>query len=165
MGQDVSSIRALYLRQRDALVRFLIQRTRDPALAEDIAQETWLRIDRSGTVSALHNPSGYLFRIAGNLAIDYLRLQNRHKLSPLEIEAVLHIDEPSPEQTAIDRSELRLLVDVIAGLPVRQRQSLLMRRLENKPHSVIADHFGVSTRTVELELRRALTACHALRKN
>jgi len=166
MGQDVSSIRALYLRQRDALVRFLIQRTRDPALAEDIAQETWLRVDHSGAVSELHNPSGYLFRIAGNLAIDYLRLQNRRKLSPLEIEAVLHIsdDEPSPEQTAIDRSELRLLVDVISGLPARQRQILLMSRLENKTHSVIADHFDVSTRTVEFELKRALSACHALRR-
>jgi len=165
MGQDVSSIRALYLRQRDALVRFLIQRTRDPALAEDIAQETWLLIDHSGAVSDLHNPSGYLFRIAGNLAIDYLRLQSRRKLSPLEIEAVLHIsDEPSPEQTAIDRSELRLLVDVIAGLPARQRQILLMSRLENKTHSVIAEHFDVSTRTVEFELKRALSACHALRR-
>ena len=95
-----------------------------------------------------------------------MRLQNRRKLSPLEIEAVLHIsdDEPSPEQTAIDRSELRLLVDVISGLPARQRQILLMSRLENKPHAVIADHFDVSTRTVELELKRALSACHALRK-
>ena len=64
----------------------------------------------------------------------------------------------------IDRSELRLLVDVIAGLPARQRQILLMSRLESKTHSVIADHFDVSTRTVEFELKRALSACHALRR-
>jgi DNA-directed RNA polymerase specialized sigma24 family protein len=83
MAQDVSAIRVLYLRQRDALVRFLIQRTRDPALAEDIAQETWLRIDHTGAVSAVHNPKAYLFRIASNLAIDYLRIQNRRKLSPV----------------------------------------------------------------------------------
>jgi len=91
---------------------------------------------------------------------------SKREASPLEIEAVLHIsdDEPSPEQAAIDRSELRLLVDVISGLPARQRQILLMSRLENKPHAVIADHFDVSTRTVELELKRALSACHALRR-
>jgi len=166
MAQDVSAIRVLYLRQRDALVRFLIQRTRDPALAEDIAQETWLRIDHTGAVSAVHNPKAYLFRIASNLAIDYLRIQNRRKLSPGEIEATLQVadEEPTPEQTAIERSELRLMADAIAGLPERQRRILLMSRLEKQPHSAIASHFDVSTRTVELELKRALTACHALRK-
>jgi RNA polymerase sigma factor (sigma-70 family) len=56
------------------------------------------------------------------------------------------------------------MVDAIAALPERQRRILLMSRLEKQSHSAIASHFDVSTRTVELELKRALTACHALRR-
>ena len=161
MPQDRSNIRSFYLRQREVLVRFLTQRTRDPALAEDLAQETWIRVSQVGGVTAIENPQAYLFRIASNLVTDHSRAVARRRLTWGEIDEILQIpeDEPDPEKIAIDRSELQRVLGLLQDLPERQRQILLMSRLERLPHHAIARQFGISTRTVEFELTRALTAC------
>ena len=161
MAQDRSNIRAFYLRQREALVRFLTQRTRDAALAEDLAQEAWIRVSQAGGVAAIENPQAYLFRIASNLITDHSRAVARRRLSRGEIDELLQVpeDEPDPEQVAIDRSELQHVLSLLQDLPERQRQILLMSRLERLPHHAIARQFGISTRTVEFELTRALAAC------
>ncbi len=78
--QDRSNIRSFYLRQREALVRFLTQRTRDAALAEDLAQEAWIRVSQAGGVAAIENPQAYLFRIASNLITDHSRAVARRRL-------------------------------------------------------------------------------------
>ncbi|RKE65923.1 RNA polymerase sigma-70 factor (ECF subfamily) [Pseudorhodoplanes sinuspersici] len=161
MTQDRSNIRSFYLRQREALVRFLTQRTRDPALAEDLAQETWIRVSQAGGAVAIENPQAYLFRIASNLVTDHTRAVARRRLTRGEIDEILQIpeDEPDPEKITIDRSELQRVLGLLQDLPDRQRQILLMSRLERLPHHAIARQFGISTRTVEFELTRALTAC------
>jgi len=166
MAEDRPNIRLFYSRQREALVRFLTQRTRDPALAEDIAQEAWIRINHAGTAAAIDNPQAYLFRIAANLVTDHARAAARRRLTRGEIDELLQVpqDEPDPEKVAIDRSELQLVLAVLQGLPERQRQILLMSRLERLPHRDIAQRFGISTRTVEFELSRALSACRSAEK-
>lgn len=152
-------MRAFYLRQRDGLLRFLRRRTRDFSLAEDIAQETWIRLDQAGC-AAIDNPRAYMFRIAANLAIDHARASDR-RLATAEIEAALDIADsaPDPERIALDRSELRDLARRMEALPERQHRILIMSRVQNQPHRAIAAHFGISTRMVEFELRRALIAC------
>lgn len=161
MVEDRSNIRVFYLRQREALVQFLIQRTRDPALAEDLAQEAWIRVSQSGGASAIENPQAYLFRIASNLLIDHSRAVQRRRLTRGEIDEILQLpeEEPDPEQIAIGRSELHRVFSLIQELPERQRQILLMSRLDRLPHHEIARRFGISTRTVEFELSRALLTC------
>jgi RNA polymerase sigma factor (sigma-70 family) len=163
MSNERETIWSHYLRQRDALVRFLRRRTNDPDLAEDLAQETWLRVSHSGASAVIDNPRAYLFRIASNLATDHLRAEQRRLLSDKELEALLSVpdDEPSPEAVAIGRSELRLIAGALAELPVRRRRILLMSRVEGRSHRAIAEHFSVSTRTVEFEIVRALAHCSA----
>jgi RNA polymerase sigma factor (sigma-70 family) len=163
MSNQRESIWSHYLRQRHALVRFLRRRTRDPDLAEDLAQETWLRVSHGATSAAIENPRAYLFRIASNLATDHLRAEARRLLSDEELDALLSVpdDGPGPEAVAIGRSQLRLIADALAELPVRRRRILLMSRVEGRPHRAIAEHFCVSVRTVEFEIVRALTHCRA----
>jgi RNA polymerase sigma factor (sigma-70 family) len=163
MSNERESIWSHYLRQRNALVRFLRRRTRDPDLAEDLAQETWLRVSHGGTSAVIDNPRAYLFRIASNLATDHLRAEARRLLSDEELEALLSVpdDGPGPEAVAIGRSDLRLIADALAELPARRCRILLMSRVEGRPHRAIAEHFGVSTRTVEFEIVRALAHCSA----
>jgi RNA polymerase sigma factor (sigma-70 family) len=162
MSNERESIWSHYLRQRDALVRFLRRRTRNPDLAEDLAQETWLRVSHGGTSAAIDNPRAYLFRIASNLATDHLRAEARRLLSD-ELEALLSVpdDGPGPEAVAIGRSDLRVIAEALAELPARRCRILLMSRVEGQSHRAIAEHFGVSTRTVEFEIVRALAHCSA----
>jgi RNA polymerase sigma factor (sigma-70 family) len=159
MAEDRPSIRLFYLRQREALVRFLTQRTRDRALAEDLAQEAWLRVSQAGAASAIENPQAYLYRVASNLVIDHARAADRRRLTRGEIDEILQVPEdgPDPEKVAIDRSELQHMLSLLRELPERQRAILLMSRLDRLTHHEIAHRFGISTRTVEFELSRALT--------
>jgi RNA polymerase sigma factor (sigma-70 family) len=155
-------IAAHYLRQREALLRFLTRHTRDSEVAQDLLQETWLRAS-NGAGAAIENPRSYLFQIASNLATDYFRAEKRRLLRTEEIDALLSVpdDIPTPEAVAIGRSELAVLTQALAAMPQRRRAILLMSRVNGLTHRAIAEHFGVSVRTVEFEIARALAFCRA----
>lgn len=155
-----TKIGAHYVLQREALLRFLTRRTRDPDVAQDLLQETWLRV-ANGTGAVVDNPRGYLFQVAGNLVTDYFRAEKRRLLRKDEIDALLSVPDelPGPEAVAIGRSDLMTIANAFDELPERQRSILMMSRVEGQTHRAIADHFGVSTRTVEFEIVRALDFC------
>jgi RNA polymerase sigma-70 factor (ECF subfamily) len=163
MTSEKASIWPHYMRQRESLLRFLTRRTRDPDVAQDLLQETWLRVaDGSGAVS-IENPRAYLFQIASNLTIDYFRTEGRRVLRTEEIEALLSVpdERPGPEAVAIGRSDLAVIASALQDMPARRRSILLMSRVQGLTHKAIADHFAISTRTVEFEIVRALNFCSA----
>ncbi|WP_072389373.1 sigma factor-like helix-turn-helix DNA-binding protein [Hyphomicrobium sp. CS1BSMeth3] len=91
-----------------------------------------------------------LARMALELAADRQRAPAR-KLTSGEIEALLDVgDDPRP----IPSSDL--LAEALAGLPERRRAILIAVLLEDTPRHVIARRFGISTRTLDTELRHAL---------
>jgi RNA polymerase sigma factor (sigma-70 family) len=155
-----TEIRSQYIRQREALLRFFTRHTRNPDIAQDLLQETWLRVTQ-GSGAVIDNPRSYLFQIASNLAVDYFRSEKRRVLRTEEIDALLSIPDeiPNPEAVAIGRSELTRVTTALDDMPERRRSILLMSRVEGMTHRAIADHFGVSTRTVEFEIVRALSFC------
>jgi RNA polymerase sigma-70 factor (ECF subfamily) len=161
MSRESTSIWSDYLRQREPLLRFLTRRTRDPDVAQDLLQETWLRIADGSGAAAIDNPRAYLFQIASNLTIDYFRSEGRRVLRRDEVETLLTIadERPGPEAVAIGRSDLALISSALDEMPARRREILLMSRVQGRPHQAIADHFGISTRTVEFEIVRALNQC------
>jgi len=75
MADERHRLLACFFEHRDALQCFLQRRLNDFALAEELAQETWLRAASTRNAAAIDNPRGFLFRIASNLAPD----QQRHK--------------------------------------------------------------------------------------
>lgn len=166
MSNEKPSIWPHYLRQREPLLRFLTRRTRDPEVAQDLLQETWLRVaDGSGAVS-IGNPRAYLFQVASNLAIDYFRSEGRRVLRTEEVEVLLSVpdERPGPEAVAIGRSDLTFIASALQDMPARRRSILLMSRVQGLTHQAIADHFAISTRTVEFEIVRALKSCSARAK-
>ena len=98
--------------------------------------------------------------IARSLAIDHGR-GRRHRATTEQIEDALSIQDerPGPDQQVIDRDQIRQLMRVIGELPDRQRKMLVAARLEFRPYAEIAEEFHVSTRTVEMEINRALSYC------
>jgi RNA polymerase sigma factor (sigma-70 family) len=127
--------------------------------AEEALQEAYMRLDRT-EVGAVKRPLAYLFRIAVNTASD-LRRSEKRRLHRSEIEFLLQLekDEIDPERLAVARSSLRVLMLALEELPPRARAILLATRLEGLTHAEIAARFGISTRLVERELKRALDHC------
>jgi RNA polymerase sigma-70 factor (ECF subfamily) len=146
----------------DNLKRQLVRYLGSTDLADDALQDTWLRLERGGEITAVRSPDSYLFQIALNFARGQLRAENR-RLTTSEVEVLLNIadDAPDAAQTIEARSDLDALKAVMAELPARQRAILVAARLEEMPRPDIARHFGVSTRFVQRELREAQDYCAA----
>ena len=68
-------------------------------------------------------------------------------------------DGPDAADAVQSREEIRILRLALAEMPERRRAIFVAARLDGEPHRTIAARHGVSQRTVELELRRALEEC------
>lgn len=83
------------------------------------------------------------------------------QLGAAQIADVLSVaDEgPDPARQAEDRDQLGALALILGELPDRQREVLIAARLRRERHAIIAARYGVTTRTIEMEIRRALDHC------
>lgn len=163
MAEDRDNLHSIFLQQRDALARFLTRRMGCAETAQDLTQETWLRIARVGGGEDICNPRAYLFRIAANVAADHRRAEIRRRLAPDEVDNLLAVPDetPGPEAVAEARSDVAALREALAELPERRREILILNRLQGMTQRAIAEKLGLSTRTVEKEIQRALEHCGA----
>jgi RNA polymerase sigma factor (sigma-70 family) len=154
---------AAFSEHQDSLKRFLTRRLGNVTLAEDLAQETWLRAARireqSGGADDVDNPRAYLFRIAANLALDHQRHVNRG----VEIAAGPDLYDiadrrPTPETVALHRSEFARLLRVVEGLTPRCREVFILAKFEEMTYAEVAETLGISRNTVITHMVTALAA-------
>lgn len=128
--------------------------------ADEVLNEVYVKLRSSEKSYAARDAGAYLFRLTLNVANDLRRTRDRLATAD-QIEAVLEIPDPAPgaAQIAEDREELARLEQAIARLPERRRTILIAARIHNRPCREIAREMGLSTRMVEIELRRALDHC------
>jgi RNA polymerase sigma-70 factor (ECF subfamily) len=143
--------------ERDVLA-FLIHMTGSRDDAEDLAQETFVRVFRQ---AGRYRPEGkfrsWLLRIAGNLARSRQRRRRLLKWLPLDTERH-DVASPTPgadrglevEQTA------QIVRAAVARLPERQRQALVLHRFQGLRYTEVADAMGTSLAGVESLIQRAL---------
>lgn len=141
------------------LKRFLSARSGCAASGEDLAQEAWIRLSRYPS-RAGSAPHLFLWRIARNLAIDFAR----RSVVLCEKDAVPLSESiadaaPTPEAEAIARSEIDAMKSAIAQLPKRRRDMFAAAAFEGESATQIAARYGLSKRTVEMEIRRAVDHC------
>jgi RNA polymerase sigma factor (sigma-70 family) len=159
-----TEVARLFREHNRALVLYLAARFKDVQTAREVAQEAYVRLlqlENTGTVSFLR---AYLFKIAGNIAIDRLRQQQtRARLDDVKEIDDLFI-EPSAERTIIAREELAHLGRLLAELPEKYQQAFRLHRFEDQSFPDIAHQMGIKERMVRryvtntlvyLRLRRA----------
>ena len=153
-------LRALFVSERSSVLGFFRRATGSSAIAEDLTQEAFLRLATTD-VATLANPSAYLRRVSANLIADINRSHVRRRLTETEINDLLDVPDPGagPEAMLIARDSVDRLLIVLAELPQRRREIFLASRLEGVPHRELAERYGVSTRTVEIEISKALESC------
>ena len=154
------TLRERFVAKYDGLRARLRRRLGSDDLARESLHEAWLQLARSGGTLNVLQPDSYLYRIALNMAAGLKRAELRHA-SRLEIEAALDFaDEAAgPYEIAEARLDIHALQRAIADLPPRRRAILLAARLQDVPIQVIADSLGLTRRTIEMELKRAIEYC------
>jgi RNA polymerase sigma factor (sigma-70 family) len=149
----LDSVSALYRTHGSWVVAFLARRFgRD--LAEDLAQETFLRL-AAQPVDWKH-PKALLARIAINVALDHLRREQAQKRPRL----VAAEDYPEPS-TPPDQHEALLHREVVAKLPRNLRDVYVLSRFAGMTYPEIAERLGLSVKAVEKRMTQALRLCVA----
>ena len=159
-GLDQSVLRRLFLDGYDDLKKRLTRRLGSADHAMDALHETFLRLEKAAIGGEVRNPQAYFFRAALNVAINQ-RIASSRRLDALDIEELLDIPDQAPDAArAVEaRSEIDALKRALAELPERRRAIFMAVWIEEQPHQVIADRFGVTVRTIQAELKLALDHC------
>lgn len=161
-GATLTLLRDLLASRYDELKRKLTWRLGSSDLASDALHDTWVHLEKRREDGApVTNPGAYLVRIATNLASDRINRDSRYLDHP-ELDALL--DDiadlvPGPAHIAESRSEMDALAAIIEGLPPRRRAIFLAVRVEELSNQEVAQRFGISSRLVGLELKRAHEYC------
>ena len=129
----------------------------DQMLAEDLVQETFLRMMRS--ISTYHYPRPFktwLYAIATNLAHDHFkRADTRHTIAMPE-EFNHHDDTDYPESTMINKHEQEQVSTQIMQLPIHQREAMILRYYQEMPLAEIAQVLDIPIGTVKSRLSLGL---------
>jgi RNA polymerase sigma factor (sigma-70 family) len=128
------------------------------ATAEDIAQDTWIRLANAGDGDAIDNHAAFAMRAAKNAVIGHFRKQKRRSEIDAEVSDLLwpSIDELSPERVVMGRDMLRAVEAALGTMPERSREIFLMNRLGGVSHREIARRLAVSEETVYYHIRRVV---------
>jgi len=164
---DEQSFELLLRKYRTPLVNFLYRMVRDTAVAEDLAQEVFLRVYRARQEYA---PSAkfttWMFRIATNLALNSVR-DNRHRKLEVSMDqsVVAGEDEqrpmevpdraPSVEQEMVARCRADMILKAIHSLPEKQRAAVLMHKYQELDYDEIARVLECSESALKSLLFRA----------
>jgi RNA polymerase sigma-70 factor, ECF subfamily len=162
---DLNALSELIARYQNRLYRYLLRLVRQPSEAEDLFQQTWLKVvEKIRSFDASRNFDAWLFTLARNLAIDHLRRIHPQSLDePLSDDvpgetAADHLpsSEPAPFDRAFATERRSHLVDAMTALPVIYREVLALRFEEEMKIEEIAHVTGTPLSTVKTRLRRSL---------
>jgi len=162
--KDMQLVADLVERCQHRLVRYLLYLTGRREYAEDLAQETWVRVlQRGSQYNGRQRFDPWLFAIARNLAIDYLRKKRKGVQTaslPNDRDAMLLLPTsgPSPFEAAARSEDAIRLAGKLHTLSPLYREALLLRFQEDLSLPEIAQVLGAPVTTVTSRIYRGLAA-------
>jgi RNA polymerase sigma-70 factor (ECF subfamily) len=149
-AERTQSFEDFFHAEYERLLRILYLSTGDRHEAEDLAQETFVRVyERWGTVSGIRNPAGYAYRTALNLHRSRLR---RLATAARRMVRLRPEDEADPASAADDRDAIRR---ALAAIPPAQREALVLVEWVGLSDVEAAAVLGVAPVTVRVRISRA----------
>lgn len=141
------------------LTSFFRKRTRNAQEVQDLVQQVFLRLAQHGELNAVRNAEGYIFQTASNTLKDHIRnatVRDRFMADQKEQIRDEIGSDFSTERVLLAREGAELLARALRELPDRTRDILMLRCFEGLKYAEIARLQGLSIRSVEKHLQRAM---------
>lgn len=131
---------------------------------EDVLQDTYIRAVEAERVTRIHTPKAFLYKVARNLALNYHAhasqkltnyLDNLEDLEQLESK----IDKPSLENQVEQENRFVQFCNAVRRLSPQCKRTFVLNKVYGLSHKEIAEHLGISPRTVEKHLEKGLLTC------
>lgn len=152
----------LYDRYSRDVYRFALYLSGDPALADDIASETFIKLWSSPEPVRFATVKAYLLTIARNLWLMERRRQSRREALDQTFET-LPDSHPGILQSVEGKDELARVLAALQQFPESDRAALLMRAVEGLPYEEIAVALRMPPATVKVKVHRARVKLAQLR--
>jgi RNA polymerase sigma-70 factor (ECF subfamily) len=154
--QSAASFDAFYRAEHDRLFHYFRRKASREA-APDLVQEAFTRMFRSGAFGRVEHPQAYLKRTAHNLLIEQARTWHRKQCMLCPLDEARDAAVLPGQELGLEAAPLRqTLRKTLLKMPRRTRRIFLMSRLRHQTYVAIADELGLSPKTVEHHIARAL---------
>jgi RNA polymerase sigma-70 factor (ECF subfamily) len=162
--RDPQALAELYDRYGQVVFRLILRMVRDNGVAEDLVQETFLRVwNRVGGFDSDRGAVGpWLLAVARNRAIDYLRSQSRRAESAIDLNETEHPELFADLSTAaLDFDLVRQVKRALDQLDSQSRQAIELAYFEGMSQTEIAERMGQPLGTIKTWTRRAIQQMRA----
>jgi RNA polymerase sigma-70 factor (ECF subfamily) len=156
---DLEAFQTTVLPLKSKLYRFAFRMLGNADEAKDVVQEVFTRVwKRGNAMDEVRNWEAWCMRVAHNLSVDRIRLNNRQHAVPLSDGLEMLHDNLSPHDRAELVESMRQVAEIMATLPPKQQQIIYLRDVEGYSYKEICDVLGLEMNQVKVYLFRARNA-------
>jgi RNA polymerase sigma-70 factor (ECF subfamily) len=154
---DASAYKLLFNTYYNWLCNYIYSLCNDPILAEDLAQETMIKFwEKRKKITVKTSLKNYLFRTCHNEFLQHIR-KKKIKVDFLDqvrwdVLTAVYEEDKTPESNRIE-----ILNKLIDQLPPRCKEVFILNKMERRKYKEIANDLGISIKTVENHMSKALS--------
>ena len=166
-------ILGIYMTLRSSLARSVTGMV-PPKDVEDIVQETYVRVCQVEQKQTIKAPRSYLFRIARNLALDYIKRADTTLVDSVDFDdegqqdkTLSHADQMADDvyEEVASNEEFALFCEAVRHLPIQCRRVFVLRKVYGYSQQEIAKEMNVTQSTVEKHIAKGMKRCLFYMKN
>ncbi|QXH35470.1 RNA polymerase sigma factor [Pseudomonas muyukensis] len=151
---------SLYRDHRAWLLAWLQRSTACRQRAEDLSQDTFVRLLGRDQLDTPREPRAFLAAVAKGLLFDHFRRAALEQAYLAELARVAEAEQPSPELQHLILEDLKAIDRLLGKLSSKARAAFLYNRLDGLGHAEIAERLGVSVSRVRQYLAQGLRQCY-----
>lgn len=150
----------MYRDHRGWLLAWLRRNVACPQRAEDLSQDTFVRLLARDELRTPNEPRAFLVAVAKGLLFDYFRRAALEQAYLNELMLIPEAEQPSLEEQHLILEDLKAIDRLLGKLSSKARAAFLYSRLDGLTHSEIAERLGVSVPRVRQYLAQSIRQCY-----
>ncbi|KAF0197771.1 MAG: RNA polymerase sigma-70 factor ECF subfamily [Bacteroidetes bacterium] len=154
---DRDSFEQLFRAEYKGLCYFAQKYVKDRDAAREIVQDSFISLwEKRATIDTGRSVKSYLTAVIHNKCHNYLRDNRKFDTNLLQVENLFELGSVDETDILVTRELHQSIGEAIAELPEKCREIFLLNRYENLKYQQIADQLGISVKTVEAQMSKAL---------